>query len=256
MDANIALRKEKILEMLSRDGRVDVNTLSDLFAVSKVTIRMDLKDLEEKGLLSRVHGGAISSYKTYYNMNFTQRYSANEQEKKSIAARAAELICDGDTIMLNAGTTTLYIVRMLSGKKDLKIVTNSIAIALEMAGNQNFHVVLLGGNVNTNYQFTFGTDALHQLSAYKVDKLFLSVDGIDPVNGLTTYYEQEAEMCRKMISRANLSYVVADTSKFDRVAFTKITPITSVGTIVTNRTLADETFKTLKKLKVNMVLAE
>ena len=141
-------RKQKILEILQRDGKVRVNELSALFDISDVTIRMDLADLEAKGLLSRVHGGAVSSYKTYYNMNMQQRMTANQEQKQAIAKHIVSMIEENDTIMLNAGTTTLTVFRMIPTTMNLSIVTNSIAIALEAGAIPNFNVVLLGGSIN------------------------------------------------------------------------------------------------------------
>ncbi len=253
---NVEARREKILEILNRDGRVTVGALSKLFQISQVTIRMDLEDLETKGLLSRVHGGAISSYRTYYNMSLHQRSAANVAPKKAIASYLPQLIHDSDTIMMNAGSTTLFVLRMLSQHKDLKIVTNSVAVATEAAENPNFSVVLLGGSVNTKYQFTYGNDALRQLSDYRVDKLILSVDGVDVSRGLSTYHEQETEICRSMIERSALQIVVADYSKFDRVAFSHIAPLSAVTDIVTNANIAKETVMKLKKAKPNLILVD
>jgi DeoR/GlpR family transcriptional regulator of sugar metabolism len=256
MEVHIDKRKEKILEMLGRDGKVRVSELSRLFRISEVTIRMDLADLEKKGLLSRIHGGAVSSYKPYYNMSLTQRASANEAEKKSIASYIQTMISDSDTIMMNAGSTTLLVLRELFGFKDIRIVTNSISIALEAAGNPNFHVVLLGGSVNTEYQFTYGDDALRQLSDYHADKLILSVDGIDADNGLSTYYHQEAEICRMMLQRSGVQIVAADYTKVDRVAFTHIAPVSAVDDIVTNSKISKEAGTKLQKAKANLILAD
>ena len=253
---NVETRREKILEILNRDGRVTVGALSKLFQISQVTIRMDLEELETKGLLSRVHGGAICSYRSYYNMSLHQRSAANVAPKKAIASYLPQMIHDSDTIMMNAGSTTLFVLRMLSQHKDLKIVTNSVAVATEAAENPNFSVVLLGGNVNTKYQFTYGNDALRQLSDYRVDKLILSVDGVDVSRGLSTYHEQETEICRSMIERSALQIVVADYSKFDRVAFSHIAPLSAVTDIVTNASIAKETVMKLKKAKPNLILVD
>ncbi|MBR6729205.1 MAG: DeoR/GlpR transcriptional regulator [Clostridia bacterium] len=256
MEIHIDERKEKILALLNREGKVKVSELSRLFNISEVTIRMDLADLEQKGLLSRVHGGAVSSYRPYYNMSWSQRSSANEAEKKAIAAYIQGMVRDSDTIMMNAGTTTLFVLRMLSQYKDIKIVTNSIAIALEASNNSNFHVVLLGGSVNTKYQFTYGTDALRQLSAYHADKLILSVDGLDAEAGLTTYYHQEAEICRTMLQRADVRVVAADYTKMGRVAFAGIASLDAVDDIITNNKIDAETMSTFKKVKANLIFAE
>jgi len=254
MDINVDERKEKILEMLHNEGKVKVNELSQLFNVSEVTIRIDLSDLEEKGLLSRVHGGAVSSYRTYYNMNLNQRSSTNEAEKKAIVEYIASMVSDNETIMMNSGTTTLFALRALMMRKNLNIVTNSIAIALEAAGCSNFNVILLGGAVNTKYQFTFGDDALSQLSTYHADKLILSVDGVSCEDGFTTYYQQEAEICRQMLKLANTSIVAADFTKIGRTTFTKIASVSSVDHIITNDKAPKSEIENLKSEDINIIL--
>lgn len=227
-------RKQKILEILNREGKVKVNELSALFDISDVTIRMDLADLEAKGMLSRVHGGAVSSYKTYYNMDMQQRLSANQPQKQAIAQKIVDMIDDNDTIMLNAGTTTLTLFRMLPPKINLCIVTNSIAIALEAGSNPNFNVVLLGGFTNAKHQFTYGDDAITQLEKYHADKLILSVDGISLDNGLTTFYSQEVELARMMLARSATKIIAADSTKLGRTAFAKISDISAADYIITN----------------------
>ena len=179
-------RKQRILELLKENDTVRVASLSRLFGVSEVTVRSYLEDMEKKGLLSRIHGGAVSSYKPYYSMNLNQRLEANQKAKVEIASRIADLIRPNDTVMLNAGTTTLLVFRRFPANYNLNIVTNSISIALEASGNPNYNVILTGGAVNTKYQFTHGTDAVAQLKEYHADKLILSVDGISAAQGFTT----------------------------------------------------------------------
>ncbi len=227
-------RKQKILDILHRDGRVKVNDLSALFEISDVTIRMDLADLEAKGLLSRVHGGAVSSYKSYYNMNMQQRLCANQEQKQAIAQHIVGMLEEYDTVMLNAGTTTLTVFRMFPANLTLSIVTNSIAIALEAGNNPNFNVVLLGGAVNSRHQFIYGDDAIAQLEKYHADKLILSVDGISPDSGLTTFYNQEAELDRIMLAHAATRIIAADLTKLGRTAFARISDIGKADYIVTN----------------------
>lgn len=247
-------RKQKILEILNRDGRVKVNELSALFEISEVTIRMDLADLEAKGLLSRVHGGAVSSYKSYYNMNMQQRLSANQDQKQAIANHIVGMIEEYDTIMLNSGTTTLTVFRMFPLNMNLSIVTNSIAIALEAGSNPNFNVVLLGGSVNSKHQFIYGDDAIAQLEKYHADKLILSVDGITPGNGLTTFYNQEVELDRIMLSHAATRIVAADSTKLGRTAFARISDIGDADYIITNADAsAQEEIAELRQLVPNLI---
>lgn len=247
-------RKQKILEILNRDGRVKVNELSALFEISEVTIRMDLADLEAKGLLSRVHGGAVSSYKSYYNMNMQQRLSANQDQKQAIANHIVGMIEEYDTIMLNSGTTTLTVFRMFPLNMNLSIVTNSVAIALEAGSNPNFNVVLLGGSVNSKHQFIYGDDAIAQLEKYHADKLILSVDGITPDNGLTTFYNQEVELARIMLSHSATRIVAADSTKLGRTAFARISDIGEADYIITNADAsAQEEIAELRQLVPNLI---
>ena len=227
-------RRKKILEMINRDGSVKVTGLSKLFDISEVTIRTDLADMEYKGLLTRVHGGAVSSYKPYYSMSLNQRMSTNQEQKEIIAQKIAGMIEDNDTIMLNSGTTTLLVFRALPQNLNLSIVTNSISIALEGTANPNFNIILLGGLINSKYQFTFGDDAIRQLKSYHADKLILSVDGIDAEHGFSTYYDKEAEIDRIMLQQSSVNIVAADQSKFDRCAFTKISDLSVADYIITD----------------------
>ncbi|MBQ7032317.1 MAG: DeoR/GlpR transcriptional regulator [Clostridia bacterium] len=253
MEYNAEQRKEKILELLNESGKVRVSDLSRMFHISEVTIRIDLADLESHGLLSRVHGGAVSSYKNYYNMNFIQRSGTNESEKRAIAEYVATTVRDNDTVMMNAGTTTLFTLRALNSRQNISIVTNSIAIALEASGNSNFNVVLLGGLVNTKYQFTYGDDALHQLSHYHADKLILSVDGIHAETGFSTYYNQEAEICRRMLRLSESAVIAADYTKIGRTALTAIAPINTAEILVTNKTAHRDDLETIQAAGLHII---
>ena len=243
-------RRRAILDIINKDGSVRVAKLSRLFDISEVTIRADLADMEYKGLLSRVHGGAVSSYKPYYTMDLNQRMATNKEEKIVIAKKIASMTEENDTIMLNSGTTTLLVFRSLPRDRHLSIVTNSIAIALEAADNPNFNIILLGGLINSQYQFTFGDDANRQLKNYHADKLVLSVDGIDAENGFTTYYDKEAEIDRIMLEQSQLRIVAADFSKFNRTAFTKISDMGLADYIVTNEDAPDNIKQIITKQDV------
>ena len=233
-------RKQKILELLKEKDSVRVANLSRLFGVSEVTVRSYLEDMEKKGLLSRVHGSAVSSYKPYYSMNLNQRLETNQKAKVAIAERVVELIRPNDTVMLNAGTTTLLVFRRFPANYNLSIVTNSIAIALEASGNPNYNVILVGGEVNTKYQFTYGTDAVEQLKKYHADKLILSVDGISPRHGLSTYYDKEAPVDVAMIEQSECCIIAADRSKFLHDAFAHISDFSVADYIVAGGPLPPE----------------
>ena len=246
-------RKQKILDMLKEKDSVRVSNLSRILGVSEVTIRSYLEDMEKKGLLSRVHGGAVSSYKPYYSMNLNQRLETNKESKVAIAERVVELIQPNDTVMLNAGTTTLLVFRKLPQIYNLSIVTNSISIALEAAGNPNFNVILVGGSVNSKYQFSYGSDAIEQIKKYHADKLILSVDGISAEHGFTTYYDKEAAIDVAMIEQSNCRIIAADHSKFGHSAFVKISDAAVADYIVTNDQLSRELAEELNKQGVTIL---
>lgn len=233
-------RRRRILEILAAKGKVRVAELSRQFCISDVTIRLDLGELEKAGLLERVHGGAVSTNKAYFNMDFSERIGRFEKEKRDIARAAADMVQDNDTLIINSGTTTYFIAQELKKRKALTVVTNSIMIAQELAHIQNFNVILLGGNYNYQYQFTYGDDAVNQLQRYKTDKLILSVDGISSMAGLTTHHHQEAEVNRLMLQRVNQVIVVADYSKIGRENFAFIAPLNSADILITNRTADQE----------------
>lgn len=249
-------RKQQISALLSKNGSVKVTELSRIFSVSEVTVRNDLADMESKGLLSRTHGGAVSSYKPYCSMNFNQRLETNYSEKMKIAEKISEMIEPNDTIMINAGTTTLMAFHQFPADYPLKIITNSIAIALEASINPNFNITLVGGAVNTKYQFTYGTEAVEQLEKYHVDKLILSVDGIDIKSGFSTYYGEESSADKAMISRCDLCIIAADQTKLHRNAFAKIADIDSADYIVTTGIFGDEEQKILRQHGVDIIFAE
>lgn len=248
-------RKQEILDILKTHGSVKVTQLSDLFNVSEVTVRNYLADMESKGLLSRIHGGAISSYKPYYSMNMTQRLETNQSEKVDIANKISTMIEPNDTIMLNSGTTTLLAFRKFPAEYNLNIVTNSIAIALEASSNPNYNVVLIGGSVNTKYQFSFGNDAVMQLGNYHADKLILSVDGVDASHGFTTYYDKEAEIDRAMIAASDRCIVACDYSKFYHNAFVKISDISVADCIVTNPLNGENCYQIFDDIGIDICIA-
>ncbi len=249
-------RKQQIMDMLRRDGMVKVSDLSRMFAVSEVTVRNYLADMESKGLLSRTHGGAISSYKPYCSMNFNQRFQTNRSDKDLIAKKISEMIEPEDTVMLNAGTTTLLTFRNLPVDYKLNIVTNSISIALEASSNPNFNVILVGGTINAKYQFTFGEDAVEQIKKYHADKLILSVDGIDCNNGFSTYYSEEASVDRTMIEQSDICMVAADKSKLRRNAFVKVCGLSVADFIITTGKLEEDEINTLNENGVTTIIAE
>lgn len=252
-DLKLAERRQKILDLLNVENRVLVSDLSRRFSISEVTIRNDLAELEHQGLLERIHGGAISTKRRYYNMTLTERSQANVENKRSIALCAASMVNDGETLLINAGTTTLLVAIELKKKRNLKVVTNSIPIAQAIDESDTNSVILLGGKMNGHYLFTYGTDAMQQLQHYRADRLILSVDGVEPGSGISTYHYEESELDRLMIERSNSVTVVADTSKIGVESFVNIAGFDAIDTLITNSGISESVLRTMKARGLEVV---
>ena len=189
-------------------------------------------------------------------MNFNQRLETNNSDKLKIAKKIADMIVPDDTIMINSGTTTLTVFHQLPQSYPLKIITNSIAIALEAYSNPNYSVTLMGGSVNTKYQFTYGTDTIEQIKKYHVDKLILSVDGIDMKSGFSTYYSEEASVDKAMLECTDVCIIAADKTKLHRNAFVKVADIDAANYIVTTGSLSPEDRELLSDLSVDVIIAK
>ena len=153
------------------------------------------------------------------------RSTAQEAEKKAIAQRILALIRSGDTLFLNSGSTTHAVAAALKEHRNLNIVTNSLAVASELGDHPTFRVLLLGGEINAQYGFTYGGDAQEQLRRYQADWSILSVDGISAEGGVTTYHAEEAILDRMMMDQSKQTIVAADYTKIGRTGFTKICSI-------------------------------
>ena len=216
----IDIRRQAILEQLNREGIVQVAELSQRLGTTPATIRNDLDTLAAEGQLDRIQGGAVRKVKPAEG--WTNPVAPVGQGRRAIAEVVLSYIKDGDTLFVNSGMTTMAVAEVLSLRKNLNIVTNSLAVANYLAHQADMRLILLGGELNANYGFTYGGDALEQLNRYQPQWSILSVDGVHPEHGITTYHADEAMIDRTMISRAQKTIIVADHRKIGRVGFSHI----------------------------------
>ncbi len=252
MNVSTEERREEIITIIQEKGRVKVSELSEKYGISEVSIRKDLELLEAEGHLSRVHGGAVGLNKLYVNMDLNERYKTNAMSKKKLAELASRFIDDNDTIMMNAGTTLTYVLRAIRSKKNITIVTNSVQNATEAALYSDFRVILLGGELDSKYQFTYGDDAIAQLENYHANKCILSVDGISASAGLTLYYSNEASLAKKMLESSGTVIITADSSKVGKNVFAKITDAKKTDILITTYTENKTEIDLLRKLGVKI----
>jgi len=248
-------RKSKILDSLNKNGKVKVCDLSQIYEVSEVTIRRDLQELEEAELIKRVHGGAVLNDSTKFEPTFSEKIDKFYDEKESVGKLAASMILDGDTVVLDAGTTTLNISRYITAK-NITVLTNSVDIAFELAKKQNVEVIVTGGTLRWETRALVGPVADNTFKSFRVDKSFIGANGVCIINGLTTPNIIEANTKREMIKIAKKIIVVCDHTKFSKVSFAKIVDLDSIDIIITDNQLDDEMLEKFKKKDVNIIKAK
>lgn len=253
MNIAVEQRRSEIVELLRKNGSVRVSEISKMYSVSEVTVRTDLEYLESQGQLSRVHGGAVGTGKLYANMDLSERYMTNAASKRALAALTEGLIENNDTIMMNAGTTLAYVLHAIQGKRNISIVTNSIQNALEVSSYPGVNVILLGGEIDSKYQFTYGNDATSQLARYHANKCILSVDGISAEDGLTLYYANESGIVRGMIESSDEVIVVADATKLGRSAFSRVASLEDVDVLVTGKKEESREIEVLREMGARII---
>jgi DeoR family transcriptional regulator, fructose operon transcriptional repressor len=234
-------RHQSILELLENQGTVQVSELSDRFSVTPKTIREDLEKLEEKGLLTRIHGGAVSrSDQAEPLLPLQIPNTKHSREKEAIALHALRYIEHDDVIALDAGSTTLEIAKRLPNIP-LTVLTNDLLIIRELIMKENIRLVVPGGYRHRNV--LIGNEALEWLTRLNVQKLFLSATGVHDKFGLSVFTGELLELKRAYLSGAKEIYGVADHSKFDRAALQTFATLQDLHVLITDDGLDDETLR-------------
>jgi DeoR/GlpR family transcriptional regulator of sugar metabolism len=235
-------RLEKILALLDQGNRLVTNDLPQMFNTTSVTIRKDLAILEQRGLLKRTHGGAIKPKKLFPGLALTEKEKINQEEKMRIAKKAAKFISEGDTIILDSGSTTSLIAKEIKHLKNITVITNAINIT-NILLESDIEVILIGGSLLKDTSTLVGPLADESLRKISADKLFLGVDGIDFELGLTTPNIYEAQTSRVMMEVSGEVILVVDASKFGRRSLGVISKVNEVNSIITTKKLSESELK-------------
>jgi len=228
-----AERRKIILEKLQADKKVIVSELSGVFAVSDETIRRDLDRLCQEGLAIKGYGGAVLN-EHGPDLPFNVRKIHNPDAKRKIAALIEPLVQDGDSIILDASTTAVFVARALKGKKRLKVITNSIEVMVELSDMPDWTVIATGGYLTGDYLAFSGQRTIADISTFCADKLIFSCKGLDAAHGILDSNDAFTQVKREMIKAAKIKILAADHSKFDRVAYSKIADFEDVDVVVTD----------------------
>jgi DeoR family transcriptional regulator, aga operon transcriptional repressor len=260
-------RRRAIVDFVNQNGRARVRELAKRFGSSEITIRRDLDLLHDRGLTYRTHGGALPvragsesdrdltqrELQHPSDRDLTQRELQHPREKLKIAAAAASMVKEGQSIILDSGSTTTAIARALRGFQQLTVITNAINIAAELAGG-NVDVILTGGMLRKNSYSLVGPIAEEGLRRLKADVLFLGVDGFDTQSGLSTPNLLEAQLNRLMVNIAARVVAVCDSSKFGRSTLSSIVPISNIHGVITDKQIPKADLRALKKAGLDITL--
>jgi DeoR family transcriptional regulator of aga operon len=238
-------RGSRILEALLRAGRVAVDALAADLEVSTATVRRDLAALERRGLLRRVHGGAVAVEPMLYEpfrhvSSFGEQEREYTDEKRRIALAAVALVADGETVAIGAGTTTTQVARGLRHRRGITVLTNAVNVAMELSNRGELAVRVTGGSLSGDWFALVGEAAVASVREMFVDWAFVGVDGAHAERGLTTNYPEQAPVHRQMLVQARRRVVVADRRKLGAVGTSLIAPADDLHLLITDRDASDD----------------
>lgn len=249
-------RRAKIIEEIDLKGKVTVSDLSKKLNISAVTIRNDLAHLEKQNMLIRARGGAIKvkHFRMGIDPSISDKQKEYLKEKQLIAKAAIQLIEDGDTIVIDSGTTTTEIAKNLEQFTNLTIITNALNIAYILSEYKDFNIFMPGGSLRKSSLSLVGSIAGESIKKFYCDKLFLGVDGFDTLQGLSTPNTEEAHLNALMIEMARKVIVVTDSRKFHRKRFAFISDLSKINVVITDSGIGEEDLSRLNNQGVEVII--
>ncbi len=252
---NIKQRREEIASAVQAGGRVRVGDLSSRFGVSEMTVRRDLEEMESMGLLLRVHGGAVSTISRSFEPGFAARSMRQVEAKRRIGEAAAALVRDGETLIIDAGTTTLHVADALRPDIRVRAMALSLRVADVLADLPNVTLMIPGGVVRPQERSFVGGMTLSTFEQLTFDTVILTSGGIDVADGVTEYEFDDAETKRAALRSARRVIIVADATKLGAVAFVRLCPIEQVDILVTDDSAPSAQVDALRAAGVDVILA-
>lgn len=249
-------RQQLILETLRDSRQVIVAELGGRFDVSEVTIRRDLRELAARGLLRRAHGGALVAPPALPEPPVVQRMSQAEVCKECIGRAAAALVADGASVFIGSGSTTAYVARYLVDRTGLTVVTNALTVATELAAATGVTIVVTGGMMRASELSLIGHIAEQSLREVRVDKVIIGIPAISLEVGLTNDYLPEVMTDRAIIEMSPQLIVVADHTKFGKVASAYLAPLERVKVLVTDAGADPQMLARLAEMGIHVIIAE
>ncbi|QZY55608.1 DeoR/GlpR family DNA-binding transcription regulator [Crassaminicella profunda] len=245
-----AERRNYIIQYLKEHGRVIVDDLAKELDISPMTIRRDLKYLEDNNFITRTHGGAVLHDMLIEEVPYHQKTSVHMEEKQKIAEHASSLIKEGHTIILDAGTTNMEIAKSIKDMKNLKVITTDLMIALFLSKFQGIQVFCTGGCIQSTTGTCLGSDAKEFIEKIYVDIAFIGTSSVDVEKGLTTPSLEKAKIKKQIIDSADEAILVTDHWKFEKKGFAKICSLDRLDRIITDKGIDQRILEEIKNLGV------
>lgn len=248
-------RQKKILEILSIEGAVMVSKLSSELGVTDETVRRDLEKLEAKEMLRRTHGGALPMDEGSYELSLEKRKVLNVEAKQAIAHKAVQYIASGDSVFLDASTTTFYMAKEIKNMKNVTVITNSLRVINELSGVEGIKAIAVGGIVSNNQSLVGATAENYITENYFADKMFFSSKGIGNSTGILEGNEQECYIKQRMIANSRVHYYLCDKSKVGRVGYMKLTAFENIEYLITDARFDEELSGIMEESGVEVIQA-
>jgi len=254
-------RHKEILKLLAEEGSIKTSVLCERLSTSRETVRRDLESLEERGLLKRIHGGAVkpepAQEAAAVYTSFEQRKAIHSSDKEEVALEAAKYISEGQVVALDSGTTSLELARVIKRKfRSLTVVTNSFTIANELADVSGITLVLTGGIYDAGEKAFLSDMATLILSYISIDVLFLTTCGISLERGITYQRMDDVRIQSKLMEASDRTIVIADSSKLGANALVKMCGIEQVSTIITDSHAAAERVEAFRQAGISIVISK
>ncbi len=248
-------RRMQIIDMVTKNRAVKNAELMERFDISIETVRRDLEYLESQGYLRRVYGGAVANVSLGSEPEYASRSQVQSKEKNAIAAAAARLICQEDTVYLGVGTTVQAMAQHITGLSNITVLTNALRTAVELSEIPGCSVILPGGKLRSKELTLSGFPAEDNFSFFNVDKAFIGIGGITEA-GITDFHIGEAQLHRKLIKNATKSIALADSSKLGIRAMNNVCPLSDIDIVITDAKAPRQLVKDIEKAGVQVIVAK
>ncbi|MHC1771754.1 MAG: DeoR/GlpR family DNA-binding transcription regulator [Flexilinea sp.] len=254
---NVETRLNNIREKLHEAGYVDVMQLSESMKVSLATIRRDLQILEEMGECTRKHGGAIPvQTSTKLELPYDEKIHQNVNEKRKIAEAAFELVKDGDSLLIDSGSTTFELVKLLPKKEKLLVATNDLLIATHLAQFPHIRLIMLGGIVTSQVYSVVGDMAEQFIRTCFFDRVFIGSDAVHEDGVISNTNLSEVTLKQSMIKAGRQVVLLADSSKFSRIGFKAVCNVSDIDIVITDSNINSKSLRMLEQINVNLIITK